>query len=891
MRSLSRFTCFVLLLAAFLPARAQTYAFAQLNGTPLNTAGWNLAGAAAPGNVTGTGNSELILTSAINNQSGAIFFGQPINLAQCVTWTAEFDFRINGGTAADGLSFCFLDVPPTGFVAGGGLGIPGTANGLKVCFDTYNNCGENTSTMPKIELRWGIGYNECTAQPTAYNTGGNLSFLRSTDYNHAKITYNSGNIEVYVNNNLYLTGTQSFNFVGYFGFTASTGALNDVHSIKNVAIYTNMPPSEGGPNVTICTSGTATLGTASDPNYTYQWTPSTGLSSTTVANPQVTLSNTGITPIVQKYYVNTSFASGAGCSSRDSVLVTVMPAPSISIAGAPLSICSGATVNFFAQPINGGAGATYSWKVNGTATGATGGTFSSNGLNDNDVVTCDLITTACGTVSSNSVTISVSPVAPLTASITATNTAICPGTPVTFTATAAPASATFVYQWKKNGTDVGTNATTFTDNTLAAGDVVTCFVSSATPCLTNSSVTSNAIIITLSPPQVPTITIAASATTICPGGTVSFTATASPASLISYQWKKNGIDVGTNSASYSPAAIANGDVVSCVISSTSNCVSPSSATSNAVTIAIEPPVNFDLGPATGFCPGQSLTLDAGTAFASYQWSTGATTQTITVNTPGTYSVTGYSALGCPSTDNIQVSAYTAPVVNLGPSGPLCTGSSLTLDAGSYPSYLWADGSTVRTQNVSAPGAYSVTVTDANGCKGTGTYTVTSLLPLPADFLPPDTAICSYGTLELQPTQTFNSYLWNTNATVAKVTITQAGLYWLQVKDGNNCTGRDSINVLPKDCLKGIYVPNAFTPDGNGKNDSFRPLLFGRVKSYQFYVFNRWGNIIFQSAQPGKGWDGTLEGVKQTTGTFVWLCRFQFEGEPERVEKGSFVLIR
>ncbi len=72
--------------------------------------------------------------------------------------------------------------------------------------------------------------------PTRTNSDGKLSFIRSPNYNHAKITYDSGNINVYVNDTLYLTGFQTFNFTGYLGFTASTGGYWDNHSIKNVII-------------------------------------------------------------------------------------------------------------------------------------------------------------------------------------------------------------------------------------------------------------------------------------------------------------------------------------------------------------------------------------------------------------------------------------------------------------------------------------------------------------------------------------------------------------------------------------------------------------------------------------------------------------------------------
>src|SRR5688572_33375865 len=90
-----------LLLFLFLPAvsGAQSYVFAQLNGNPINTAGWNLQGNAYVSNVIGS--SAVILTNPLNTKSGAIFYNQPINLGQCTQWTVEFDFRMYDGTMAD----------------------------------------------------------------------------------------------------------------------------------------------------------------------------------------------------------------------------------------------------------------------------------------------------------------------------------------------------------------------------------------------------------------------------------------------------------------------------------------------------------------------------------------------------------------------------------------------------------------------------------------------------------------------------------------------------------------------------------------------------------------------------------------------------------------------
>ena len=133
---------------------------------------------------------------------------------------------------------------------------------------------------------------------------------------------------------------------------------------------------------------------------------------------------------------------------------------------------------------------------------------------------------------------------------------------------------------------------------------------------------------------------------------------------------------------------------------------------------------------------------------------------------------------------------------------LCAGDSRKLDAGSsFSSYLWSNGNTSSYIIVNDIGLYSVTVTDSHGCRGADTTMVTSLLPLPSGFLPSDTAICSYGKIELQPTGSFGDYLWSNNSRSPAITVSQPGQYWLRVTDNNNCRGTDTINVWGKDCMK------------------------------------------------------------------------------------------
>ena len=344
-----RFLLFFICVSLGFKMQAQTLVFAELVGSPnMNTSGWNLTGAAFTGDTGGDANvdpDELILTNNIGNSSGAIFYSQSIDLGTCYQWNVQFDFRMFDGSSADGIAFCFLDVPPTGFVSGGGVGIPSTANGIKVVFDTYNNCG---GANPEIQIYSGPGYNECIAGITTLNNvGGNLNFLRSNAYNTAVISYNYGVVTVSVNGTQYLSGTYNLNFAGYMGWTASTGGSNDRHSIRNATIFADIATSNAGPDVSVCTGQSAQIGSANNPNYIYAWTAAPGLNTTSISNPIISLPNTGNAPISQTYTVMTNLASNPNsCPSFDSVEVTVNPLYNDTLS---VSICQGDTYSLGTQ--------------------------------------------------------------------------------------------------------------------------------------------------------------------------------------------------------------------------------------------------------------------------------------------------------------------------------------------------------------------------------------------------------------------------------------------------------------------------------------------------------------------------------------------------------------
>jgi gliding motility-associated-like protein len=605
-------------------------------------------------------------------------------------------------------------------------------------------------------------------------------------------------------------------------------------------------------------------------------------------------------------------------ATSNGVTMTVNPLlpPSISITASSNTICAGTAVIFSSTTINSGASPAYQWKKNGLNVGTNSNSYTDNTLNSGDIITCVLTSTAiCATpasVTSNTVTMIVNPVVTPTANITASAATICAGTPVIFTAVITNGGSSPVYQWKKNGLNVGTNSNVYIDNGLANGDLISCTLTSNQACATTSTVTSNNIAMSVNPVLAPSITIAVSDNTICAGTNVNFTSTITNGGTIpSYQWKLNGTAIGTNSPVYNSTALNNNDIITCELTSGYTCAAPVLATSNAVQMTVDPVLTPAVTINTidnSICAGLPATFNAvvtnAGALPAYEWkknglpvgnsSPSYTDNSLNNNDIITCMITASANCLVSATANSNMITMTInnnPVVTLDQTPTLCTGAVRQLDAGAFSSYTWSTGQFSRTINVSNAGTYAVTVTDNNGCTGNGSTTITTMFPQPGGFLPLDTNFCNYASLTLQASSVYNSYTWSTGAVSPSITINQPGTYWLQVTDNNNCEGRSTVQVVMKQCLKGLYIPNAFTPGYDGKNDIFKPMLFGDVQKFEFAIYNRWGNLLFRSKDPNKGWDGSFEGKECASQVYVWTCIYQLSGEENKVEKGTVTLIR
>ncbi|MFT4665072.1 MAG: gliding motility-associated-like protein [Patescibacteria group bacterium] len=205
---------------------------------------------------------------------------------------------------------------------------------------------------------------------------------------------------------------------------------------------------------------------------------------------------------------------------------------------------------------------------------------------------------------------------------------------------------------------------------------------------------------------------------------------------------------------------------------------------------LEPTIAGELS----FCEGTFTTLTAPSGF-TYEWSNNMNTQEIIVSTTGQYNVLVTDAIGCTGTVEVAVVSNGLPEPVIGGSTTFCIGTSTTLDAGDYASYLWSDGTTTtQTLEVSTASSYTVLVTDVNGCSAEAQIDVTESISLnPA--ISGDLSLCDGGISTLDAGAGFENYVWSTGGVTQSISTNIAGDYTVTVSDASGCTGDGTVAVV------------------------------------------------------------------------------------------------
>lgn len=257
---------------------------------------------------------------------------------------------------------------------------------------------------------------------------------------------------------------------------------------------------------------------------------------------------------------------------------------------------------------------------------------------------------------------------------------------------------------------------------------------------------------------------------------------------------------------------------------------------------------------------------------------------------GTYRDTLSSSTGCDSVIVVHLKVNPKPLLNLGVDRDICEYTQLLVSPGNFVKYLWQNGSVADTFVITTPGLYWVKVTNALNCSSIDTLLINKINKIPTNFLKQNDSICELGKLLITPFVNYKKYLWSDGDTSKTIITNHLGQYWLKVTDDNGCEGIDTINVFSKKCLSGVFIPSAFTPNNDGKNDFFRAIVSGPLMSFKLQVYDRFGQIVFQTNNSNDKWDGRNNGVLYSTSAFVWQCFYQFENKEPEYQKGTVLLI-
>lgn len=548
--------------------------------------------------------------------------------------------------------------------------------------------------------------------------------------------------------------------------TDSNGCL----SADTINVQFNpVPVVNLGNDTLLCNIDTLRLSANNGPNFTYLW--STGSTDSVIT---VNANNGG------QIYVTVS-GGGAACTTSDTINVTFRAPLQVNI-GNDTVICYGNTVTFDA----GSSYITYQWNTvppsnNSSVTvGATG----AYAVTVTDNIGCRGVDSALLVV--------LHPAFDL-----GPDTSACVGDTLVLSAVGNFTS----YQWSTSITDTFDTVSVTTSGTYSAT------VTDQTGCSV-----ADTIVVTFSNP--PSVNLGAD-TTICPGSSLVLTSIFQQGNT--YLW--------SDSSTGTSLAVDTAGVYFVDVTNSSGCTARDS-----IVVSNFAPFNVDLGPDVTVCAGDSATFDAGNDFASFVWSTTSTNQSITVATPGDYSVTTTDNNGCHTSDTVKL-INSNVVVNLGADRNICAGSTTTLDAGSgYSQYNWntTPPATTQTITVSDSGTYIVSVTDNNGCHSSDTIHIGISQP-PTISLGADDTICNGASVVLS-VGSFSTYLWSDSTTDSTLTATATGDYAVTVTDGAGCSATDTVHVEVAPALAINVAPITICP---GTDDT----LFG-PSGYAHY---QWSN--------------------------------------------------
>lgn len=318
---------------------------------------------------------------------------------------------------------------------------------------------------------------------------------------------------------------------------------------------------------------------------------------------------------------------------------------------------------------------------------------------------------------------------------------------------------------------------------------------------------------------------------------------------------------------------------------------------------------------TTICSGDNIQLKIISDALEYTWSPSNQLDSpfvaqpiATTNNPTKYSLIA-SIGNCKISGSINVKAVPYPIVYAGSDTTICFGTTALLNASTDGSiFSWSPSTGVVNSSATFTKANPVATTtyifkayDNKGCPKPGIdSTIVTVLPKILAYAGHDTTVVINQPLQLNgsggtayqwipPTSLSSSSIANPIATFSQPTT--GTKYKLIVTNEAGCTDSAFVTVKVYKTIPSVFIPTGFTPNHDGKNDILKPILAGIQRIEAFHIYNRWGQLLFSTSTEGAGWDGTVNGVTQSSGTYVWIIKAIDYNGVHYFNKGTVTLVR
>lgn len=333
---------------------------------------------------------------------------------------------------------------------------------------------------------------------------------------------------------------------------------------------------------------------------------------------------------------------------------------------------------------------------------------------------------------------------------------------------------------------------------------------------------------------------------------------------------------------------------------------------DSVRVDVKSFVTLSGGNDTTICTTDAVVLQLNSDALHYIWTpaTGLNDPTLKNPTATPLVTTTYHVVGnigkCIAEDDITITPVPYPPANAGPDQTICVGGSAQLNASGGSIYSWSPTAFLTAANIPNPVSvkptdnvrYVVTVRDVLGCpKAVKDTMILYVAKIKADAGPRDTSVVLGQPLQLGASGSTN-YAWTPTTWLDNpfisnpISLPQNNIeYVVRVSNAAGCFDTDTILVKVFKVKPDLFIPNAFTPNGDGNNDIFRPIAIGMKSMDLFQVYNRWGQMLYSGTGNGAGWDGTFGGKGQEAATYVWYAEGVDYLNNKIKRKGTVVLIR